>query len=520
MSNFRQTMFRSIGTSVLAFSVLMGVPEVWGQGPEPSSGSSRALAIQLLQESHDLSLQLPAYARPAMLRRQVQVVTPLDADLGRQWASELSVLASGEKGIRRSMVQESANEALAGMEPGRALDLLRSMRMGADADDGSVAPPKVVLAARVFQLLVSKEGLRVLPTLEQEAQQMGIEGHYPYSALALAAERAVSQDWASNKAHAVQVIDSEFQLAWQYYRQNPRNYFDDLEFAQMLQIVSGGLPHESLRPALAAFVNNVLATDIARYHFRAELIDTSGNVYKADNAIDAALLYHGAVINRIDPDLARKLESSRPLLNPALDHVRDGEVRSSSIGWGDAQWQPPSQVAEVRADILRMAFAAPEQAILRARQLPKSERAIVELDIARYIAGDSPDQAAALISEAQALQPSADVAMEANLLSAQVALAARGNKDDLCDLLKRAFALTNASVSQEFLAGSVLVPGLAALVQIGIQNEPDLTVQFIHSLAPARLRADALLGAAAALTMPNRLPLRHHLEPTPSSRQQ
>lgn len=488
-------------------------------GPNESRSPS-PLALALLQESHDLGLQLASGVRLSLLRRQVQMATSLDASLSREWANELSLLLSQEKGIRRSAALESANATLAGMDPDRALDLLHRMRMEADSEN-TITPPKVALARRVFPLVVLQEGERALPTLEQEAQKMAIEGHYPYSALAYATMQAISTEWSSNRAHAVEMLDSEFELAWQYYRQNPRNYFDDLEFAQMLQVVSGGLPHESLRPALAALVNNLLGTDAAKYRLQAKLIDSAGRIYRADNGIDAALLFFGTVINRIDPGLAQKLESSRPALNPALNHAKDGEAPSLSIEWSDTPSQPSTDFEATRENILRMAFVAPEQAILRAKLLPKGERQIVELDVARTLAGDSPEKAAELISDVQAQEPSPDGDLQANLLSAQVSLAAvQGNKDELRDLLERAFSQTNASVSQQFLAGHVYVPGCGALVQIGIQNEPDLTVSFIRGLAPTQLRAELLLAAAAALNMPGRLPVRHHPQQIPPKHEQ
>jgi hypothetical protein len=45
------------------------------------------------------------------------------------------------------------------------------------------------------------------------------------------------------------------------------------------------------------------------------------------------------------------------------------------------------------------------------------------------------------------------------------------------------------------------------LVQVGMQNDPELTTSFIDSLPASYLKAHILLGAASALSMGRRLPL-------------
>ena len=50
------------------------------------------------------------------------------------------------------------------------------------------------------------------------------------------------------------------------------------------------------------------------------------------------------------------------------------------------------------------------------------------------------------------------------------------------------------------------------MIQIGIQNDPDLTTAFMESLPMSYVKAEAFLIAASALNMGRRLPL--------SSRQQ
>jgi hypothetical protein len=51
-----------------------------------------------------------------------------------------------------------------------------------------------------------------------------------------------------------------------------------------------------------------------------------------------------------------------------------------------------------------------------------------------------------------------------------------------------------------------LVPGVANLVQIGIQNDPDVTLAFFQTIPPSQIKARLLLDAAEALNMRQRLP--------------
>ena len=104
---------------------------------------------------------------------------------------------------------------------------------------------------------------------------------------------------------------------------------DDFEFGKMLQHVAGGLPHESVQPALRLLVKNLLATDTSKYRFEGSVYTVDGKTAKVDNAIDAAILFMGGLIHRIDPELTHQLESMRPELQTALEYAQDDRRRLS-----------------------------------------------------------------------------------------------------------------------------------------------------------------------------------------------
>ena len=96
-------------------------------------------------------------------------------------------------------------------------------------------------------------------------------------------------------------------------------------------MVAGGI-QEAVRPALRLLVKNLLTTDTSKYRFQAGVYTNDGETAKVDNAIDAAILNLGGLINRIDPELAQELESTRPELQTALQYAKDGRQRTSAFG--------------------------------------------------------------------------------------------------------------------------------------------------------------------------------------------
>jgi hypothetical protein len=65
---------------------------------------------------------------------------------------------------------------LMGLDPDRELELLHSISMEEPEANWSTTPPKLEIAQHVFQVLAERDGERVLPVLEQEAENMGKEG--------------------------------------------------------------------------------------------------------------------------------------------------------------------------------------------------------------------------------------------------------------------------------------------------------------------------------------------------------
>jgi len=478
-----------------------------------STSSAGTTIVRLLQQSHDLGHQLPVSMRLNMLIRQTQMVSRLRADLGREWANELFALSFQTKEGYRAVAQSSAMAVLVQLDLDRALELLHSMSMEEPEANLSTTPPKLKIAQHVFRLLAERDGERALPVLEQEAEIMGNEGHYPYSALGFAAVGASAKYWGNNNQGAIQLLQSVFDPAFARYRQNTSGYFDDFQFGRMLEVLSGGLPFDSVQPALRLLVKNLLATDTRKYQFVAEVHTTDGKSAKTDNVIDATVLVFGMLINR-DPELVRELESSRPELKTVLEYTKEGRL-GSLLGPGRPEDMPSEDPAtETRMDAIDLSRSNPEAAIAKAEQMPDGKRAGTMREVARGMAGDHPERAAELIAETQSRNPPIDDEMEFNSISAQASVAAVQNKkDELHELLQRGFASVNRILLEQQRSDDIhFFPGLGLMIEIGIQNDSDLTTDFMESLPTSYVKAEAFLIAASALNMGRRLPF--------SSRQQ
>ena len=500
--------------SFVLLTNLLKAQEIKSQSSESgvfSTSGAYATIIRLLQQSHDMGQQLPVPVRLMnLLPRQAEAVSRLRPDLGREWADELFTLSSQVKGPQRTSTQNAAIGMLIRLDrdSGRALELLHSLNIEEPVPKWAPSPLEMGLVHQLFELLAKHEGVSALPMLEQEANRLGIQGYYPYAALGYAAMQATSKDWGSDNQQAIRVLQSVFEPAFARYSQNAHPYFDDFEFGKMLQVLAGGLPFDSVQPALRTLVKNLLATDTRKYQFVLEAYTSDGKVIKVHNTIDATILFFGMLINR-DLELAQQLESTRPELQGALEYTKEGQSLRS-MHFHSPLSSSKSEQQQTRTDAVSLSLVNPEAAIAKAEQLPDDHRASTMLDIARNIAGDYPDRAAELIAEMQGGNKPADDEMYVNLISAQAFVAvAQSRKDGLHELLQRGFESANRVILDQQRTGEIhFFKGLGPLNQIGIENDPDLTISFIEGLSPSYLKAELLLAAASDLSTGMRMPLR------------
>ena len=506
----QRPLYTVLASFVLVSSLLEG-QETKSQSSEfrVSPAIDNTLAIRLLQQSHDLGKQLSVPVRLMnLLPRQSEMASRLRPDLGQEWANELLTLASQAKGSLRTSAQNNAIGMLIRFDhdPGRALVLLHSLNMEEPVPKWATSPLEMQLVNQLFQLVVQHDGVTALPLLQQEAERFGAQGHYPYAALGYAAVQATSKDWGNDNQRAIRVLQSVLDPAFARYSQNPHTYYDDFDFGRMLDVLAGGLPFDSVQPALRLLVKNLLTTDTSKYQFELKGYTSDGKIINVHNAIDATILLLGTLVSR-DPELVQQLQSTRLELQTPLEYAKAGPPRSMHIGPPRSSTKPEQQT---HADAVSLSLVNPDAAIAQARQLPEDHRSSTLLDIARNLSGDYPERAAELIAEIQGENKRINDEASVNLISAQAFVAASQNKkDQLRELLQDGFASANRVILEQQRAGDVdFFTGLGPLVQVGVDNDPDLTIPFIESLPPSFVKAELLLTAASDLSMGTRVPLK------------
>ena len=464
------------------------------------SASDGNTAIRLVQQSHDLDQLLRLPLRVDLLGRQAEFVWQLDADLGRAWADELFTLSLEAKGDQKLRGQSQALRILIRLlNPERALERLHELRMD-DPEATSAASSAVAgLADRVFGILAQRDGETALPVLQQEAERLGRQGYYPYAALGYAAMQATNKYWGRDNERAIRILEPVLDAAFARYMRSPRTYWDDCEFGRMLDVLAGGLPFDSVQPALRALARNLLATDVNKYHSGAVLHTANDETVTMDNAIDAAILHLGSLFNR-DSELTHDLEASRPELQKALESLKDGQPRNISFGpAGTPQNGQTARNDQAYMDAVGFSHTNLAEAVSRAEALPDELRTRALLQIARGTASSNPERVAALIDELRQEKP-VDEETFLDFLSARASVAAAQNNDRaLRELLEQGFAFANRVILEQQRTEGIRLVMLTPLVYIGTRNDPDLTIPFVESLPPSKLKADVLLAAASAL---------------------
>ena len=496
--------FAVLGSFVVLTNLLAAQASKLQSAENPQqSTSDTSTFIDLIQQSHDLDHLLPSPMSVWLLTRQTDMISHSNPDLGREWANELFASSLQLKGSQRSQVQSTALRILIRLDPDRALELLHQLSPEDPEAKSAALPAQTGLVEQVFGILATRDGEAALPALEQEAERLGLQGHYPYAALGYAAVQATNKYWGSDNPRAIRILESVFHPAFARYSQAPRTYFDDYEFGRMLQVLAGGLPFDSVQPALRVLVENLLATDTSKYEFRAEVSTASGQKMAVHNAIDAAFLVLGSLITR-DPDLIKDLESARPELQQGLEVMKAGQQRSVSFGPA----LPPQRgltagQTETYQDAVHLSHTNPAESIAMAEQLPDDKRTTALLQVARSVSRYDPERAAAVIAEVQKDNKRMDEETSLDLIAAQAFVAAgQNNRSALQEALRQGFASANRILLEQQGTGrsNFSIPALTPLVHIGMENDPDFTISFVEGLAPSRVKAELLLDAAVALS--------------------
>jgi len=208
------------------------------------------------------------------------------------------------------------------------------------------------------------------------------------------------------------------------------------------------------------------------------------------------------------------LVETRPDLGTSLPYTKAGRLRQMVFHGGGPPETPADKSAVIELDAIRLARTNLDAAIAKTQELPAEDgsRPGAQLRIARTVAADHPDGAAQLIDGVVGSRQSDNEELRLNVLAAQAYLASGQNQmDDVHAFLQRGFDLAARVMAARQKADASVAQGgaprgLQALVQIGIQNDPALTLGFLQTVPPGAMKADLFLAAATALRGP-RLPV-------------
>ena len=101
------------------------------------------------------------------------------------------------------------------------------------------------------------------------------------------------------------------------------------------------------------------------------------------------------------------------------------------------------------------------------------------------------------------IQPDDDE-MQLDMISVKASIAAaKGDQAQVTNLLQSGYELAVRFISVQTRP---FIDGMGGLVQLGMQNDPELTTAFFQSLPASEVKAHLLLTAAEGLNLRRRLP--------------
>jgi hypothetical protein len=469
----------------------------------PSDPNQLQLVVDLLKESHDLLADLPLQTRLNLLISEAQTMSSTRPHLAREWAEELFALSLKAEDHERLSSQEHAVILMAGIDPERGRELLHSMPpLKMDSEEEQ---PKMLAAWTLFGGLAARDGIAVVPLLDQEAELLAREGHYPYTAMMKGAVEAGFQQRRQARFARVeneqalkdyrQFVQQQFdKIAARYYGSTP-TFADDVEFGHAIQTAAHWVSQESVRSALRVTVKNFLSTTAPKtLTGKLTLTTRDGRSFTADNSLDKALLPLTLFISGIDPELSAQLQSTRPQLKAASQMTKDAQHGSDITG---TIMIPDSNRNTLREAPL-LANQNPDLAIAKLQQLPEGQdRTIAMLSVATTIAENDPQRADKLITDTPGYANDDYINSQRMLSRATVATKQR-KLDEFQRLFKEISDMYRLRDPRKTPAGLYLT-ALEGFVRLGAKDATDFTIDLVQKVPETEVKARLLWAAASAI---------------------
>jgi len=384
-----------------------------------------ALADALLTRAYSLTKQTSDAEKAYILARLAEASTKTFPQRSKDWATEtFSVTAGLPNDMQRAQNEISALNALAENDADAALDLLAKLETPKDRDGQPVPDLRNGVTTMLFQRYWQKNGMDGVDKLTAAARQLGESGAYPYMAISM----LIRQVKAKNPDKAKDLINE----ALAYFNRRQTAGFANDQFAMFLRQNRAEIPTPLLKDLLEKLVAQAIATkDDPSVQSSMVMANEKGAAAKLNSAASILMFSLMPMINDLDPDWAKKLETQYQELKAAADVARAGEQRVTiSRGFNAGGGAPPRAMMEEMQsmEIDDISQRDPQRALkMNAELTDPSVRAASGARLAAVIAKSNPEQADELLKKAKeaiadAKEPADKLRILVGLAQAQAAM--------------------------------------------------------------------------------------------------
>jgi hypothetical protein len=359
-------------------------------------------------------------------------------------------------------------------------------------------------ATTVFEEVQRKHGESALPQLQKVARAMGRNGQYPYDAVASLIGRGWRRD--EDAEPATEQAISFFRDAVQAY-QSSDAHTDDVAFARFMSRVWRSVPRDLATQAVDSAARMLMNAQ-ADPGFTGQ-IQVDNKSVTLQGSADAALVQVMHILKELDPAMLAKVVEAKPDFAGA----ENGRMNRMSMAMNPGGTVSPEvrqsmDRNRVRRQNMRLARTDPDQALAAAATMSNPvDKATLLADTARFMAQDSPDDAAKALDQAQKIasdlkDPSAELGI---IVSSVQAARQLKQTQRVHELMARGFELGAQLLRQQMddhpdaqTTGGPLA-SMNALVSFGFADDPDGVLAVIDAV-PYPM-AQAMLYTTAARSM-------------------
>jgi hypothetical protein len=292
------------------------------------AAARKALALDLIKQSHALNDQLEDGEKVGLLNDQTKFAMATDRKLGREWAHELFDLGARVDSDSGRQAQMRATEILSREYPEEALATLEQI------DPKILAPGKTEVFGsffefdeaerQVFLSAVTHKLKDALPRITHVASTLGDKGRYPYWPV-MSAAIAI---------HDPETTENISKMLLARFQQRVDAPFAVFEFSETLRWTEPQWPKELMKPAIEAVVDILqrYPVDENSPKITRVIITPQGSATTVRGPSEIELTRMRPLMKRQHPALLERLTKTYPILaDPAATALWGGNKTVESI---------------------------------------------------------------------------------------------------------------------------------------------------------------------------------------------